>query len=73
MNKEAKNCWEYWGCPDADKETCPVFLMGMGKECWVVVNTMSGFICNENSKKNSRNCWECPWFKKMSHFLKDGK
>lgn len=66
-NKNAENCWEYWGCDPFIRQSCPVYCMNMGKECWVISNSFTRFVCNESASKKSKNCWDCAWFKLMSN------
>ncbi len=54
--REPQNCWEYWSCPEADKEKCPVYQNDYGKRCWF----LSG--CVAIVERKFKNCWECPWY-----------
>lgn len=61
--KQVKNCWEFFNCPEETKSKCRVFISDLGTDCWLISRT--------DNNKNFENCINCPWFKKNnSEFVK---
>lgn len=66
-NKELKNCWEFWGCPEEVKSACVAYVTASGRECWMVVGSnVTAFEKCPKAQEDYKNCWECPWFKNLN-------
>jgi hypothetical protein len=65
--EEARNCWEFWGCPEEVRGSCAAFLMRYGDACWTVagIHAARAGRC-PRVKHGFRDCWECAWFKKLN-------
>ena len=35
-NNEPENCWEFWDCPNEERDDCPAFLTYHGMDCYDV-------------------------------------
>jgi hypothetical protein len=66
--KNAKNCWEYWNCDMAVRQTCPAFTGKAGNKCWMVAGTMrdDGIGICPKTKNKFASCLECPWFQQVN-------
>ncbi|MBM3247992.1 MAG: hypothetical protein FJZ10_01005 [Candidatus Omnitrophica bacterium] len=57
-NKEARNCWDYWQCPKHKKESCTVYGLDMGSQCFNVFDDY-----RPQAQRGFEYCFDCPWFK----------
>ncbi|MFC2149517.1 hypothetical protein ACFLQ8_02335 [Candidatus Auribacterota bacterium] len=60
MSKENKNCWDYWGCQDYEKEDCIVYKNNAGRRCYTF---MTGF--KPEKMRDFLFCIDCPWYKEL--------
>ncbi len=67
VNKEAKNCWDYWDCSLDARKKCNVYIYGSGNYCWMFESIyLKKHEQSPKLKYNYENCWECPWFKLLN-------
>lgn len=64
-SKSPKNCWEFMGCDKKARGKCPAYTTDSGKECWFVASHYKAGGCPK-AKGDYRNCFECPWFRKLN-------
>jgi hypothetical protein len=62
----AKSCWEFWACPDETKNKCPVYTAGAGRDCWRFTAKFCPVL-----KSGIRDCFACPWYKKVKSESKE--
>ena len=59
-NNEPENCWEFWDCPNEERDDCPAFLTYHGMDCYAFAENF----CSKTDK-GFQHCRECPWYKKI--------
>ena len=57
---EPQNCWEFWNCQKEVRAKCPAYITDSGRDCFDLAENFCPRL-----KKEFKNCWECPWFKKL--------
>ena len=60
--QEPQNCWEFWDCPQEIRTNCLAYQQDLGKRCWSVPYSYGSLL-----KKDMEKCWECAWYKKVTH------
>jgi hypothetical protein len=58
---ESQNCWEYWDCPEEDKENCPAYTTNSGRDCFYMAESFC-----PKKERDFQYCWECPWYEKVT-------
>jgi len=68
LDKNAKNCWDFWKCPKELKKRCAASMANLGRDCWIVTKDV---LLAESPKKKQgfKFCWDCPWFKNLNAAL----
>ncbi|MFC1709691.1 hypothetical protein ACFL2J_06525 [Candidatus Omnitrophota bacterium] len=67
VNDNAKTCWEFWNCDSKIREECDAYALKSGRECWMLVGSMTDREMKCPKVKNDfKECWRCPWFKKLN-------
>ena len=62
------NCWDFFNCSQEDKQKCPAYLEGRGKDCWFVENRNTQVInSGVGTFEGTKKCWDCEFFHIM-HF-----
>ncbi|MCP4651309.1 MAG: hypothetical protein GY853_14670 [PVC group bacterium] len=67
--KDAKNCWEYWDCPEEAKKECPSYHADKGNECWLLGAAYCAEHCPfDKQHRGILGCIHCPWYKKFEPY-----
>jgi hypothetical protein len=56
------NCWEFYTCPKERQETCPAYMQGAGRSCWLVAGTLCGGRVHGTHAKKIGDCQICDFF-----------
>ncbi|MDD5566123.1 MAG: hypothetical protein PHG31_04460 [Candidatus Omnitrophica bacterium] len=59
--KRIGDCWDFWKCPKELKEACPVYIAGLGQECWFLAPHLF-----PKTKRSCAQCPECAWYKLLA-------
>lgn len=60
-NKDATNCWDYWGCADSAKDDCWVYRKKLGRICWYVPG-----VFRTKVRERQTPCEECAWYQRVN-------
>lgn len=60
--KDAKNCWEFWKCPEELRKECSAYRGSFGRKCWLV----SEFSKKNKTARRDLDCTNCEWYKKIN-------
>lgn len=66
-NNEPQNCWEFYNCPEKERNECPAYTKNMGRKCWMIASSLKKSGCFKAKGEGMKFCMnKCEWFKKRN-------